>query len=269
MSTNTSNPRLWALILGASSGFGAATARELAKRGYHIIGIHLDRRDTLPQAEKVIADIQATGQEAWFFNINAADPRKRDQVCDEIQERFRTASEPQTIRILMHSLAFGSLRPFVSDNPDENITPAQMNMTLDVMAHTLVYWTQALITRGLMAEGGRIFAMTSSGSERVFPYYGAVSAAKAALESHVRQLALELAPRKITVNAIRAGVTDTPALRKIPGHEELIRIAQERNPSGRLTTPEDVARAIAALASEDLGWMTGNVINVDGGEFIV
>jgi NAD(P)-dependent dehydrogenase (short-subunit alcohol dehydrogenase family) len=102
----------------------------------------------------------------------------------------------------------------------------------------------------------------------VIPYYGAVSAAKAALESHVRQLALELADRGITVNAIRAGVTDTPALRKIPGHEQMIEGALQSNPHGRLTTPEDVARAIALLARPESAWITGNVIGVDGGEDI-
>src|SRR5207244_8084436 len=87
----------------------------------------------------------------------------------------------------------------------------------DVMAHSLVYWTQEVVGRGLMTSGGRVYAMTSSGGARVLPFYGPVSAAKAALESHIRQLALELAPHSITANAIRAGVTHTPALQKIPG----------------------------------------------------
>src|SRR5207248_1098427 len=81
----------------------------------------------------------------------------------------------------------------------------------------------------------------------VMPFYGAVSAAKAALESHVRQLALELGPAGVAVNAIRAGVTDTPASRKIPAAEYLFQEARRRNPGGRLTCPEDVAGAIAAL----------------------
>jgi NAD(P)-dependent dehydrogenase (short-subunit alcohol dehydrogenase family) len=95
-----------------------------------------------------------------------------------------------------------------------------------------------------------------------------VSAAKAALESHIRQLSMELIPHGITVNAIRAGVTDTPALRRIPGHEELYEVARERNPAGRPTRPEDVAEAIVALASPRLYWMTGNTIGVDGGEAV-
>jgi enoyl-[acyl-carrier-protein] reductase (NADH) len=137
------------------------------------------------------------------------------------------------------------------------------------MAHTLVYWTQEVIGRGLMREGGRIYAMTSAGSTRVLPDYGAVSAAKAALEAHVRQLAVELAPRGITVNAIRAGVTATPAAQKIPAYGKLEADARARNPSGRITTPADIARAVVALSHPDTHWITGNVIGVDGGEGIV
>jgi enoyl-[acyl-carrier-protein] reductase (NADH) len=120
-----------------------------------------------------------------------------------------------------------------------------------------------------MASGGRIFAMTSAGGHRVWPTYGPVSAAKAALEAHIRQLAVELAPLGITANAIRAGVTETPALRKIPGSETIIKKALEANPSGRLTTPNDVAEAIAALSHTGTHWITGNIIGVDGGEDLI
>jgi enoyl-[acyl-carrier-protein] reductase (NADH) len=144
-----------------------------------------------------------------------------------------------------------------------------MGMTLDVMAHSLVYWAQDVVGRGLMGPGGRIFAMTSAGGTRALPHYGPVSAAKASLESHIRQLAVELAPRGITANAIRAGVTATPAAQKIPGYELLEDGARRRNPSGRLTTPDDVARAIVALSHADTAWITANVIGVDGGEDVV
>ena len=148
------------------------------------------------------------------------------------------------------------------------VNQAQMDMTLDVMAHSLVYWTQELVGRGLMGRGGRIYAMTSSGGARVLPNYGPVSAAKAALESNIRQLAAELAPRGITANSIRAGVTATPAAKKIPNYDEFSKKAAERNPHHRLTTTDDVARAIVVLSHPDTHWITGNVIGVDGGEEI-
>ncbi|GAG48569.1 unnamed protein product, partial [marine sediment metagenome] len=99
----------------------------------------------------------------------------------------------------------------------------------------------------LLGPGSKVFAMTSSGSHRVLPSYGPVGCAKAALEYHVKHLAVELSRRGIAVNAIQAGVTDTPALRRIPGHEEMLSFAQARNPGGRITTPDDVARTIALL----------------------
>jgi enoyl-[acyl-carrier-protein] reductase (NADH) len=144
-----------------------------------------------------------------------------------------------------------------------------MEMTLDVMGSNLVYWVQELLRRKMMRSGSRIYAMTSAGGHSVIPNYGAVSAAKAVLESHIRQLAFELMPHGITANAIQAGVTITPGSSKIPGIEKLAEFAKMRNPGGRLTTPQDVASAIAALMDDRTHWMTGNVIRVDGGEDIV
>jgi NAD(P)-dependent dehydrogenase (short-subunit alcohol dehydrogenase family) len=259
----------WALVLGASSGFGEAVSLACARAGLNVFGVHLDRKATLPNAERIAAEIRALGREAHFFNVNAADPEKRAEIGAEMHRVMEGRGEAGSLRVLLHSLAFGTLKLYVADPMKDAVTPAQMEMTLDVMAHSLVYWTQEVVGRGLMGAGGRIYAMTSSGGTRVLPHYGPVSAAKAALESHVRQLAAELAPRGVTVNSIRAGVTDTPALQKIPGHEAIKELARGRNPSRRLTTPEDVARAIVVLAHPDTYWITGNVIGVDGGEDIV
>src|SRR5262249_58362328 len=106
---------------------------------------------------------------------------------------------------------------------------------------------------------------TGSGGPRVMPFYGAVSAAKSALESHVRQLALELGPAGISVNAIRAGVTDTPASRKIPAADYLFQEARRRNPGGRLTLPEDVAETIVALTLAGARGGSGGRVREGGG----
>jgi NAD(P)-dependent dehydrogenase (short-subunit alcohol dehydrogenase family) len=256
------NEQEWALILGASSGFGEATAVELAARGMNIFGVHLDRRETLPHAHEVQERIRAQGREAVFFNMNAADEEKRGEAISQIRGAFEKT--PGTVRVLLHSLAFGALKPLVA--AQDVASQRQIEMTSDVMGHSLVYWVQDLIAHDLMRSGGRIYAMTSEGGGKAVPQYGPVCAAKAILEAHIRQLALELAQRGITANAIMAGVTDTPALRKIPGHERLLSFAQARNPHGRLTTPQDVAKCIGVLCHANTYWMTGNTIRVDGGE---
>jgi enoyl-[acyl-carrier protein] reductase III len=258
----------WALILGASSGFGAAAALELARHGMNIFGVHLDRQTTMVNVHNLIKEIKHTGAKSVFYNINAADSIKRNETLDEIQEQFADDSSA-SVKVLLHSLAFGTLKPFIAKKPDEALTQAQMEMTVDVMAHSLVYWVQGLLSRNLLKRGGRIFGMTSSGGHTTMPFYGAVSAAKASLEAHIRQLTMELGPLGITANAIMAGVTDTPALRKIPGNVKMVEAARLKNPTGRLTTPEDVAKAIVMLCTEEASWMSGNVLGVDGGEDIV
>jgi len=259
----------WALILGASSGFGAATSMAMARSGYDIIGVHLDRRATLPNAERLTADIRNLGRKALFFNVNAADADKRSEVIRACQEEFRNSPDNTGINTLLHSLAFGTLKAYIADDDREMIKPADMNMTLDVMAHSLVYWVQDLFKTGLLQSGAKIFAMTSAGGHRVWRTYGAVSAAKAALEAHIRQLAVEMAPYGISANALRAGVTDTPAARKIPGSEAMFERALAFNPGKRLTRPEDVADVMVAMSLCDSNWVTGNVIGVDGGEDII
>lgn len=257
----------YALILGASSGFGEATALRLAKDGFSILGVHLDRQATMPNVERIIKEIESCGVEAKFFNANAADGFKRNEIVSEIKALLNGKS---LVKVIMHSLAFGTLKPFVPNEKEQAITKAQMEMTLDVMAHSLVYWVQDIVANNLLANGARIFAMTSSGSHSAIPYYGAVSAAKAALESHVRQLSVELGNKYgASVNSIMAGVTDTPALRKIPGNVDMIEIAQRKNPHGRLTTPEDVAKVISLLCKDGGEWISGGLIHADGGEDIV
>jgi NAD(P)-dependent dehydrogenase (short-subunit alcohol dehydrogenase family) len=234
----------------------------------NIFGVHLDPRSRLAKAEQVFADIEAAGRQAVFFNTNAASERKRTRVLDKIEGRL--ADDPADgIHFMLHSLAFGSLLPFITEDPDAATNEPQMEMTLRVMAHSLVYWVQDLVRRGLLLHGSRVYALSSGGAERMATNYGAVSAAKAALESHSRQLALELGPVGIAINCLRPGVTDTPALRAIPGHEAYVAEALKRNPHQRLTTTEDVATTLVALAEPGVTWISGAIIPVDGGESIV
>jgi enoyl-[acyl-carrier protein] reductase III len=262
----------WALILGASSGFGEAAALALAADGYHIAGVHLDRKAGQERVEGIKRKIEAHGCKALFFNANAADDDIRAAVIRAIGEAFaatRARGAQPYVRVLLHSLAFGTLKPFLELDPAAAISRKNMEMTLDVMAHSLVYWTQDVWRAGLFGEGSKIYAMTSEGSTRVISTYGAVSAAKTALESHCRQLAMEFAKQRsgVTVNAIRAGVTMTPALMQIPERDQLIAHGMG-NPQGRMTTVEDVAQAIVALSGTGTHWLTGNVLGVDGGELI-
>ena len=233
----------------------------------NIFGVHLDRRGTMAKVEGIVEEIKSTGSEVKFYNVNVADAGKRQEVIADIKDVVK--QDGSHVKVMIHSVAFGTLKRYVADESKDVLNTKNIDMTLDVMAHSIVYWAQDLVMEGVMGEGGRIFAMTSAGSHRVWPTYGAVSAAKAAIEAHIRQLAVELAPRGITANSIMAGVTDTPALRKIPGNDKLIDHALGVNPSGRLTTTEDVAKAIALLSLDEAAWVTGNVIGVDGGEDLV
>ena len=253
----------WALILGSSSGFGAATCKELASKGINIYGIHLDRKVAMESIQVLIDGLKNQNVAVHFKNMNAMDAEKRKVIIEEL----KSFGDIQ-VKVFMHSLAFGALKPVFDDVAENTINQRQVEMTLDVMASSILYWSQDLFQAGLLKKGSQIFAMTSSGGHRQWKAYGAVSAAKASLESYCRQLAFELSEHGIAANAIQAGVTDTPALRKIPEYDKMIELALKLNPGNRLTVPEDVAKIIALLGLSENSWLTGNTIRVDGGEDI-
>ncbi len=140
--------------------------------------------------------------------------------------------------------------------------------TILSMGTSLLGWTQGLFTRGLFAEDARVFGLTSEGNEVAWKGYAAVSAAKVSLEALARSIAVEFGPHGVRCNVIQAGVTETPALKAIPGSDQLKAQARLRNPMGRLTTPRDVANVIHLLSLDAAGWINGEVIRVDGGEHI-
>ena len=251
----------YALILGVSSGIGAACATQLAKAGLNIIGLYM--RKPKDQIEQLNNDIKSHKADSKLIKMNACNYDQMESLLSS--DDFKNIK----IKVLVHSLAFGSMRPFIHKDKTQRLNKKNIDMTLDVMSNSLIYWVQSLLENNLFIEGSQIMAMTSSGGRKQWPSYGAVSMSKAALESACRQLAIELSPKNIAVNAIQPGVTDTPALRKIPGNEEMMKKVINSNPRKRLTTPDDVAKVVTLIGTSDESWMTGNIIRVDGGEDII
>jgi len=166
-----------------------------------------------------------------------------------------------------HSQALGlASAPLYSDK--HFLDEEDFSRTIHAMGTSLLGWVQELFARGLFAKDARVFGLTSEGNEVAWKGYAAVAAAKVSLESLARSIAVEFAPYGIRCNVIQAGITHTPAQDAIPGSAHMRAQALSRNPMGRLTTPEDVASVIGLLATDEAGWINGEVIRVDGGEHI-
>ncbi|HET9622061.1 MAG TPA: SDR family oxidoreductase [Kofleriaceae bacterium] len=253
------------MILGASSGIGRASVLKLAADGFDVVGVHFDRRAAAPRLAALRDEVERLGRRLTLFNTNLAQPDNRRTVLDQLPAALHGSDGPGQVHVVLHSVAFGVTRPLIGDG---SASEDDLNVTCAVMGHDVVHWVRGLLERGLLASPGRVLSLTSEGDRRAWKSYGPVSAAKAILESHTRQLAIELAPRKITVNCILAGVTDTPALRVIPGNEQIAAVSAQRNPHGRLTTPEDVADVVSLLCDPRAAWITGSIVSCDGGESI-
>jgi enoyl-[acyl-carrier protein] reductase I len=254
----------WALILGGSNGLGLATARKLALHGMNICIVH---RDTRAEMERINADFEAIrsgGVQLVAFNTDVMQQEKRQEVLAGLKA---VMGPEDRIRTLVHSIAKGNLKAMYQQQ-GAILSTDDFRITLDNMAISLYDWTQAVAQQQLFAADARILSFTSEGSSKAWKHYGAVAAAKAALEAISRNIALEFAPMGLRANCILAGVTDTRSLQAIPGSEQLISYTKQRNPFHRLTTPEDVANAVYLLCKDEAAWINGAVIPVNGGEHI-
>ncbi len=271
---NEFTPDEWALILGGSSGFGLATAKAVARRGMSVCIIHRDRRGAMPRIEADFAEIRSHGGGFLSLNTDALSADGRKAALDSLADALALGGK---VRMLLHSIALGNLKPVApvpesvasqTDYGEALIDDEDMARTVYSMGTSLLSWVQDVFARKLFAEDARVFGLTSEGNQVAWRGYAAVSAAKTALEAVSRSIAVEFAPYGIRSNIIQPGVTDTPALRVIPGNDRMREVAERRNPYGRLTRPEDVAEFIALLCRPEAAWVNGATIPVDGGERI-
>ncbi len=252
----------WALVLGASSGTGAAIAKELASsRGLNVFGVHRGRY--LEQAQQVEREVAATGRRIVMHRGDAGTPDGAAQGADALL----AAAGPRSVKLFVHSLASGSVGHFVSGDKDQ-LHPKQVERTFNNMAHSFIYWAQALMARELLAPHARLLGLTNPLTESHLHNTGAITAAKAALEIYVRHLAIELGPRGHRVNLLKFGTVMTPALKHVYSPEALAQLeaAHARmNPSGRMCTVQEVARFVSVLLGDEADWFNGATIDFTGG----
>ncbi len=236
-----------AFITGASRGIGRATALQLASEGTSVaVGFFRNRT----KAEAVCAEVEGFGVKALPVKVHVGDLEAVERAFDEVAEVFGT------LDVFVSNAASGVLRDL------DDVDARGWQWTMDINARAFLFGAKRAAS--LMPDGGSIVALTSAGSTRVLPGYGAVGASKAALEALVRYLAVELSDR-VRVNAVSPGVVDTDALTHFPNRDELLAEAASRTPAGRLATPTDVAACVSFLCSDAASMIRGHVLVVDGG----
>ncbi|MBU0489139.1 MAG: SDR family oxidoreductase [Bacteroidetes bacterium] len=255
----------WALIMGGSSGFGLATAKKLADDGFSVFILHRDRKAKEARVEEQFAIVRKSAPAFHALNTNALDESLFPEIIKELTE----VCGPKNISLFLFSIADGNLRSILDKPEQTGLSSEDFSRTIWAMGSSYTIWTKLLFQSELLSTDSRIVGITSEGTTHVLESYAAVAAAKSVMESSTRYLAIELAPFRITVNLINAGITPTPALRVFPRFAKLMEQTEKRNPSGRLTEPEDVANAVSLIARPESSWITGNIIRVDGGEQIV
>jgi enoyl-[acyl-carrier protein] reductase III len=237
-----------ALVTGGSRGIGRAIALRLAGSGADVVVNYVRHRK---DAEETAAAVEACGRRCLIVKANVANNNDVAAMMQVISQTFAR------LDILVSNAASGVLKPALE------LTERHWNWAMDINARAMLTLVQQALP--LMSRGGRILAVSSLGSVRAMENYTTVGASKAALESLVRHLAVELGARGINVNTISAGAVDTDALKHFPNRDEILKAAIERTPLGRLTTPGDVADIALFLCSDLAGMIQGQVITVDGG----
>jgi len=231
------------LVTGGSRGIGRAIALRFARDGARRVAIGYLRNDHA--AEETAEALRAAGAEPVLVRGNVTSARVLDEVA---------ALGP--LDALVHNAATGVIRPALETDD------RHWDWTLNANARALL--SLARVAAPQMPAGSSIVAISSLGAQRVLDNYVLVGTSKAALESLVRYLAVELAPRGIRVNAVSGGVVETAALEHFPNREAMLE-AGRSNPVGRLVTPEDVAGAVAFLCGPDAEMVRGQTLVVDGG----
>ncbi len=232
------------LVTGGSRGIGKAIALRLAREGATRVAIGYFRSDSA--AEETAEELRALGAEPVLVRGNVTSSRVLAQV---------EALGP--LDVLVHNAATGVIRPALETEPKH------WEWTLTANARALL--DLARVTVPQMQAGSSIVGISSLGAQRVLENYALVGTSKAALESLVRYLAVELAPSGIRVNGVSAGVVETDALKHFPNREEMIEHSTKRTPVGRLVEPEDVADAVEFLCSPAAKMVCGQTLIVDGG----
>ncbi|RKH41372.1 SDR family oxidoreductase [Corallococcus sicarius] len=252
----------WAVIAGASSGTGAAIAVQVARQpGLNVFGMHRGRY--LDQAAEVERQVLATGRRMVMMQGDAGTPEGVARGADAL---LATAG-PRSVKLFVHALASASVGQFITGDK-QPLHPRQLARTFESMAHSFVYWAQALVARDLLTPSARLLGLTNPLTESLLHNTGAITAAKAALEIYVRHLALELGPLGHRVNLLKFGTVMTPAIRHVCTPEVLERLEEAHrriNPAGRMCTLEEVARIVPTLLGDEAEWFNGATIDFTGG----
>ena len=236
-----------ALVTGGSRGIGRAISLELARRGADVAFNYLRDHEAAAAAED---EISALGVRCLKVRAHLGDVEKIRTLFDRVRSAFGR------LDILINNAASGI------QLPASELTDKHWQWTMNINARAP--WLCAIEASRIMEEGGRIVNITSQGSQRVLPYYFSVGTSKAALEAITRYLAVELAPKGISVNAVSGGYMETSALDHFPNRDDMVE-ASKSTPAGRALTPGDVAKVVAFLCTDEAEMIRGQVVVVDGG----